>query len=89
MIVTYIPFSWHPVATHSGRLEAPGLVCRLHNPSGWLTECGEWPDPRWLTGLRREPIYPTKGHNGLAAIAEEVLKVSPCSGAPLIFVSES
>ena len=31
----------------------PGLVCRLrlHHPSGWLIECGEWPDPRWLAGL--------------------------------------
>ena len=32
----------------------PGLVCRLHHPSGWLIECGEWPDPRWLAGLMGE-----------------------------------
>ena len=29
----------------------PGLVCRLHHPSGWLIECGQWPDLRWLAGL--------------------------------------
>lgn len=26
-------------------------VCRLRHPSGWLIECGMWPDPRWLSGL--------------------------------------
>jgi hypothetical protein len=28
-------------------------VCRLRHPSGWLIECGMWPDPRWLSGLMR------------------------------------
>lgn len=32
-------------------VSVPGLVCRLHHPSGWLIECGEWPDPHWLAGL--------------------------------------
>ena len=30
---------------------AAGPVCRLRHPSGWLIECGMWPDPRWLSGL--------------------------------------
>jgi len=30
---------------------AAGAVCRLRHPSGWLIECGTWPDPRWLSGL--------------------------------------
>lgn len=29
----------------------PGSVCRLRHPSGWLIECGSWPEPRWLAGL--------------------------------------
>lgn len=32
----------------------PGLVCRVHHPRGWLIECGEWPDPRWLAALMGE-----------------------------------
>ncbi len=34
-----------------GALPAAGAVCRLSHPSGWLIECGMWPDPRWLSGL--------------------------------------
>ena len=30
---------------------AAGPVCRLRHPSGWLIECGMWPDPQWLSGL--------------------------------------
>ena len=30
---------------------APGPVCRLRHPSGWLIECGAWPDPRWISAL--------------------------------------
>lgn len=30
---------------------AAAPVCRLRHPSGWLIECGMWPDPRWLSGL--------------------------------------
>ena len=32
-------------------LPAAGPVCRLRHPSGWLIECGMWPDPRWVSGL--------------------------------------
>jgi transposase len=39
--------------------------------------------------LHREPIDLRKGRNGLAAIAQEVMKVDPFSGALLIFVSKS
>ena len=28
-----------------------GSVCRLRHPSGWMIECGMWPEPRWLAGL--------------------------------------
>jgi transposase-like protein len=38
-------------ALEEAEVAVPGLVCRLHHPSGWLIECGEWPDPRWLAGL--------------------------------------
>jgi len=38
-------------AMEEAQVAVPGLVCRLHHPSGWLIECGEWPDPRWLAGL--------------------------------------
>lgn len=33
------------------QVPASGAVCRLRHPSGWLIECGMWPDPRWLSGL--------------------------------------
>ncbi len=41
------------VADSVGRAGFPaaGPVCRLRHPSGWLIECGMWPDPRWLSGL--------------------------------------
>ena len=26
-------------------------VCRLRHPSGWLIECGMWPEPQWLLQL--------------------------------------
>ena len=39
--------------------------------------------------LHREPIDLRKGRNGLAAIAQEVMKVDPFSGALMIFVSKS
>ncbi len=32
----------------------PAAVCRLRHPSGWLIECGVWPDPRWLSGLMEQ-----------------------------------
>ena len=32
-------------------LPAAGPVCRLRHPSGWLIECGAWPDPRWISAL--------------------------------------
>jgi hypothetical protein len=39
----------------TGVLGPPGIeagaVCRLRHPSGWLIECGMWPEPRWLAGL--------------------------------------
>lgn len=41
------------VAESVGRAGFPaaGPVCRLRHPSGWVIECGMWPDPRWLSGL--------------------------------------
>jgi hypothetical protein len=30
---------------------AAGPVCWLRHPSGWVIECGMWPDPRWVSGL--------------------------------------
>ena len=46
-------------ATAPGRfvavqLAAPtvrGASCRLRSPSGWVIECDELPDPRWVAGL--------------------------------------
>lgn len=33
----------------------PGsLICRLRHPSGWLMECGSWPEPSWLRDLTGE-----------------------------------
>ena len=31
-----------------------GPVCRLRHPSGWLIECGMWPQPQWLLQLMGE-----------------------------------
>lgn len=41
------------VADAVGRAGFPaaGAVCRLHHPSGWVIECGSWPDPLWMAGL--------------------------------------
>jgi hypothetical protein len=41
----------HVAEPMEAAVAVPGLVCRLHHPSGWLIECGEWPDPRWLAGV--------------------------------------
>ena len=41
-------------AMEEAEAAVPGLVCRVHHPSGWLIECGEWPDPQWLAGLMGE-----------------------------------
>jgi hypothetical protein len=30
---------------------ATGLVCRLRHPSGWMIECGSWPDSSWVSAL--------------------------------------
>ena len=32
-------------------LPAAGPVCRLRHPSGWMIECGVWPEPVWMAGL--------------------------------------
>ncbi len=32
-------------------LPATGAVCRLCHPSGWVIECGVWPEPVWIAGL--------------------------------------
>jgi hypothetical protein len=41
------------LAQRMGKVEMPvaGSVCRLRHPSGWVIECGGWPEPRWLAGL--------------------------------------
>jgi hypothetical protein len=41
------------IAPGMGKAERPmaGSVCRLRHPSGWMIECGTWPEPRWLAGL--------------------------------------
>jgi hypothetical protein len=41
------------LAQGMGKVEMPvaGSVCRLRHPSGWVIECGGWPEPRWLAGL--------------------------------------
>jgi hypothetical protein len=26
-------------------------VCRLRHPSGWVIECGSWPEGSWIAGL--------------------------------------
>lgn len=36
------------------QLAVPGPVCRLRHPSGWLIECGMWPEPSWLLQLLGE-----------------------------------
>ena len=35
-------------------LSVHGPVCRLRHPSGWLIECGMWPEPQWLLQLMGE-----------------------------------
>ena len=35
-------------------LTVRGPVCRLRHPSGWLIECGMWPQPQWLLQLMGE-----------------------------------
>ena len=30
---------------------ATGTACRVRHPSGWMIECGGWPDPSWLKEL--------------------------------------
>jgi hypothetical protein len=35
-------------------LAVSGPVCRLRHPSGWLIECGMWPQPQWLLQLMGE-----------------------------------
>jgi hypothetical protein len=35
-------------------LAVGGPVCRLRHPSGWLIECGTWPQPQWLLRLMGE-----------------------------------
>jgi hypothetical protein len=29
-------------------------ICRLHHPSGWVIECGSWPEPSWMAALLGE-----------------------------------
>ena len=36
------------------QLTVRGPVCRLRHPSGWLIECGMWPQPQWLVQLMGE-----------------------------------
>lgn len=35
-------------------LAVSGPVCRLRHPSGWLIECGMWPEVQWLLQLMGE-----------------------------------
>ena len=35
-------------------LAVRGPVCRLRHPSGWLIECGMWPQPQWILQLMGE-----------------------------------
>ena len=30
------------------------MICRLRHPSGWVMECGSWPEPSWLKDLTGE-----------------------------------
>lgn len=41
------------VADSVGRAGFPtaGAVCRLRHASGWVIECGSWPEPQWMAGL--------------------------------------
>ena len=41
-------------ALGEAELAVRGPVCRLHHPSGWLIECGMWPQPQWLLQLMGE-----------------------------------
>lgn len=34
-----------------GAVPLAGAVCRLRHPSGWVIECGLWPDPQWMVQL--------------------------------------
>lgn len=34
---------------------AESIVCRLKAPSGWVIECGEWPEPAWMSRLMQMP----------------------------------
>jgi hypothetical protein len=38
-------------ALGGAELAVGGPVCRLRHPSGWLIECGMWPQPQWLLQL--------------------------------------
>lgn len=31
-----------------------GNVCRLRHPSGWVLECGSWPEASWMRSLTGE-----------------------------------
>lgn len=30
---------------------SPALVCRLTAPNGWMMECSQWPEAKWLAAL--------------------------------------
>ena len=30
---------------------AAGPACRVRHPTGWMIECGSWPDPSWIKEL--------------------------------------
>ena len=38
----------------AAELAVRGPVCRLRHPSGWLIECGMWPEAQWLLQLMGE-----------------------------------
>jgi hypothetical protein len=35
----------------SAPVPAVGAACRVRHPSGWIIECGSWPDPSWIKEL--------------------------------------
>ena len=41
-------------ALGGAQLAVSGPVCRLRHPSGWLIECGMWPQAQWLLQLMEE-----------------------------------
>jgi hypothetical protein len=43
-----------PESPGGAELTVRGPVCRLRHPSGWLIECGMWPQPQWLLQLMGE-----------------------------------